>query len=139
MPGRQFLGLLQHAGAALGRRRQDDLRAQAAHDLAALDRERLGHDGNEGIALGGADHGQGDAGVAGCGLDDCLAGLQGTASLRVVDDREGQAVLDGCHGIERLDLDVHVDVRRRQPVETNNRGIADGFQNIVVNHCRILV
>jgi hypothetical protein len=71
----ESLGRAHHAAAALGRRRQDDLRAQRAHQLAPLDREAVGHEGDEGIAARRADHRQRDAGVAGGRLDHHLPGL----------------------------------------------------------------
>src|SRR4029453_498117 len=56
--------LLVHA-EALGRaRREHDLGAQHAHQLAALDREAVGHGDHQRIALLGAHHGEPDAGVA---------------------------------------------------------------------------
>ena len=58
---RELLGLLDHPGAALGGGREDDLRAEDPHELAALDREAVGHERDEGIALDGADHGERDA------------------------------------------------------------------------------
>ena len=65
--------LVDHAGAALRGRGEDDLGAEEAHQLAALDGEGLGHGDDERIALGGADHGEADAGVAAGRLDDGLA------------------------------------------------------------------
>ncbi len=62
------------------RRRENHLRAEHAHDLAALDRERLHHHGDERITLRRADRRERDAGVAGGGLDDGLAGLQRAAA-----------------------------------------------------------
>ena len=76
---RELGGLAHHALAALGGGREDDLRAEHAHDLAALDREGFHHHGDEGIALRGADHRERDAGVARGGFHHRLAGLERAA------------------------------------------------------------
>ena len=90
----QFHGLAVHAEALLGARRQHHLGAQHAHQLAALDREAVGHGDDQRIALLGADHGEADAGVAAGRLDHGLAGLQRAAALGLLDDVERQPVLD---------------------------------------------
>ena len=43
---------------------QNDLGAQEAHELSALDRKALRHDTHVWVSLGGADHGEADARVA---------------------------------------------------------------------------
>ena len=74
---RELLGALATMpGAALGGGREDHLRAVRAHDLAALDRERLRHHRDERIAARRAHHRERDARVARRRLDDGLAGLQ---------------------------------------------------------------
>ena len=70
-----------HARAALGRRRENHLRAERAHDLAPLDRERLDHRRDERIALRGADHRERDARVARRCLDHRLPRLDRAAAL----------------------------------------------------------
>src|SRR6202035_1180526 len=96
----KLLGFFDHAGAARGAGSDDDLGAEEAHELAALDGEGFGHGDDEGVALGGADHGEADAGVAAGGLDYGLAGLEGAGLFGVFDDAEGEAVLDGAEGVE---------------------------------------
>jgi len=102
----QFLGLLDHASALLGSRRDHDLGAEHPHDPAALDRERLGHADDHLVALGGADHGQGDPRVAGRGLDEGVARADLAALLGLFHHRQREAVLDGREGVEVLGLDV---------------------------------
>ena len=74
--GGQRLHLPDHADGALRRRGDHHLGPQEPHQPAPLDAERLGHDEHQRIALGRADHGQADAGVAAGRLDDGLARLQ---------------------------------------------------------------
>ena len=62
--------------------------------------KRLDHHRDERIALGRADHRERDAGVAGGRLDDGLAGLERAAPLRVLDDRDRQAVLHRASGLK---------------------------------------
>jgi hypothetical protein len=136
---REGLGRAHHAAAAFGRRGQDHLGAQRAHQLAALDREGLGHEGDEGIALGRADHGERDAGIAGSRFDHHLAGRQRAALLGVEDDGVRQAILHRGHRIERFDLDEQVDARRRQALDADDRGVADRAQDAVVDHAAVLL
>ena len=95
----QFFGNAHHADAALGGGCEDDFAAEAADEFAPLDGESFGHDRNEGIAFGGAHHGERDAGVAGGGFDDGLAGLQQAAFFGVVDDGVGEAVFHRAAGV----------------------------------------
>ena len=78
----ELVGFFDHAGAAGGAGSDDDLCAEEAHELAAFDGEGFGHGDDEGVAFGGADHGEADAGVAAGGFDDGLAGLEGAACVR---------------------------------------------------------
>jgi hypothetical protein len=54
----------------------------------------VGHVDNEVVALGTADVGEANAGVAGGSFDYCSTGLEKTAVLSVLDDIEGSAVFD---------------------------------------------
>jgi len=72
----EFCGLVDHADGAFGRGRDDDLRSQKSHQLAALNAKRLRHRDHQRVALRGAHHGKADAGVAAGSLDHRLARLQ---------------------------------------------------------------
>jgi hypothetical protein len=72
----QLLGLGQHAAALELGRCQDDLGTQEAQNLATLEAEAFGHRQHQRVALGSANHGQADAGIATGGLDDGLARAQ---------------------------------------------------------------
>ncbi|HSR98059.1 MAG TPA: hypothetical protein VLM79_13455 [Kofleriaceae bacterium] len=113
---------------------EDDLGAVRAHDLAALDGERFGHEGDEWIAARSADHRERDAGVARGRLDDGLPRLELAAPLGVLDDAEGEAVLDRAARVGGLELDVELDVRGAQAVDAHDRRAPDGFRDVVVNH-----
>jgi hypothetical protein len=67
-------------------------------------------------------------------MHDGLSGLQRPAPLGVRDDRQGETVLHGAAGIEGLYLDVHLDVLGRDAVQANHGRVADGFQDVVVDH-----
>ena len=95
----QFFGDSDHAHPAFGGRREDDFAAEAADEFAPLDGEGFGHDGNEGIAFGGAHHRERDAGVAGGGFDDGLSRLEQAAFFGVVDDGVGEAVFHRAAGV----------------------------------------
>ena len=121
-------------GAALGGRCQDDLRAEHAHDLAALDREVSAITATNGIALRRANHRQRNAGIAGSRFDDRLAGLQCPGALRILDDGDREAVLHRAERIEELALHIHRDVLRREALNLHNGGAADRAENVVVDH-----
>ena len=127
----ELFGFFDHAGAAGGAGGDDDLGAEEAHELAALDGEGFGHGDDEGVAFGGADHGEADAGVAAGGFDDGLAGLEGATLFGVFDDAEGEAVFDGAEGVEGFDLDVEVDAGGGEVVDADDGGVADGAEDVV--------
>ena len=129
---REFFGLLVHAEPLRGTRRQDHFRAEEAHEPAALNREAVSHGHDEGITLGGTDHGEPDAGVAAGCLDDGLARREVAAPLGFFDDADCKAVLHRCSGIEELRLHVDADARRRQPVDTDAWRVADRIDDAVV-------
>ena len=74
------------------------------HDLAALDRKRLGHDRDERITLRRADHRERDPGIARRRFDHGLARLERSAPLGVLDDGDREAILHGGQRIEELAL-----------------------------------
>ena len=128
---REFNSLGQHATAFERRRCEYDLGAQEAHHLAALEAEALCHRDDERVAFLSADHRKTDTRIAAGRLDDGLTRFQRTAFLGFFDDTQRKPVFDGAHRIEGLDLDVNVDVFRADLVESDDRRIADRFQNIV--------
>ena len=85
-------------------RREDDLGAERAHRLAALDRQVLGHDEHHAVAADRRRHGERDAGVAGGRLDQRVAGLDVAAPLGVADHRDRRPVLDRAGGVVALQL-----------------------------------
>lgn len=99
--------LAHHPAAALDNRRQHDPGAERAHDLTALDRERLDHHGDEQITLRSAHHRERDAGVARRRLHDGLTRLEHAALLNILNNADREPVLHQTTRIERLDLDVH--------------------------------
>jgi hypothetical protein len=129
---RQLDGLGQHAGALLPRRREHHLRAEETHQLASFDAEVLGHHDHERIALARAHHRQADAGVSAGRLDHRLAGLERAAALGGLDDAEREPVLDRSERVEGFDLDVEVDVRRREPPDAHHRRASDRLEDAVV-------
>src|SRR5207248_11220384 len=69
-------------------------------------------------------------------LDNGLTRFQLAALFRRLDNPERQPVLDRAQRVERLDLDVEIDVRRRQIVDSHHRRVADGLENarVAVSH-----
>ena len=86
----ELLRLGHHAGALARLGRHDHLRAQHAHDLAALHGEGLGHADHAVVPALRANHRDGDAGVPGGGLHHGVALLQHAAALGVGDHGESQ-------------------------------------------------
>jgi hypothetical protein len=112
--------------------RDDDLRAEEAHQLAPLDAERLRHRQHAGIALGRADHGEADAGVAARRLDHRLARLQLAGLLARLDHRKREAILDRSQRIEGLHLDPEVDALRPQPIDLD-QGVLPMVSRMLAN------
>ena len=56
-------------------------------------------------------------------------GLQRAGALGVLDHAEREPVLDRAHRVEGLELDVQVDVRRRELVDPDDRRAADRLED----------
>ena len=125
----QFLGLGIHAIAFQCARRQHHLGAQKPHQPPPLHRETVGHRHHQRIALGGADHGKADAGIARCRLDHRLAGGKLAVTFRRLDDVQRQAVLDRGGRVERLGLHIDGRARWRDPVDADDGRIAHGVED----------
>ena len=124
-------GLLIHPEAFERARREDDLGAEHAHELAPLDGEAVGHGHHERIALLRADHGEADARIAACRLDNGLAGLECAAALAFLNDVERKPVLDRSRRIEELGLGVDRPAGDAEIVDADGRRIADRVDNAV--------
>ena len=127
--GCDALGLGDGGGDAALRVGENQLGTEGAHDRAALDGHRCGHDDDDLVAAGSAHHRQGDTRVAGRGLDDGAAGGECARSLRCVDDRTGDAILHGGGGIEGLDLSDHVNAVAGHVVDADEGRAADQIGN----------
>ncbi len=125
-------GLVDHADRALGRRRDHDLGAEEAHQLAPLDAESLRHGDDQRIALGGADHRKANAGVAAGRLDHGLARLQLAGFLRGLDHAEREAVFHRTERVEGFHFHEQVHAFGREPVDPHHGRVADGFENALV-------
>jgi hypothetical protein len=89
-----------HEGAGGG----DHLGAQVAQEGRALRGHALRHGDDEAVAARRRHESQGDAGVAGGGLDDGGPPLQAPGPLGLVHHRHADAVLDAAAGVVRLEL-----------------------------------
>ena len=127
---RQLHGLGHHPGAAGRRRGEHDLGAEEAHQLPALHAEGFRHGDDQRVPLLRAHHRQADAGVAAGGFHHGLAGLEGTATLGILDHAERQAILDRAERIEGFDLDVEVDALGRELGDLDHRRVADGLEDV---------
>ena len=108
------------------RRREHDLRAEEAHQLAPLDAEVLGHRRRRADSPCCAQTIARPMPVLPLVASITVwPGFERAAALGVLDDAEREPVLDRAHRIERLDLDVELDVRRRELVDAHDRRAAD--------------
>ena len=128
----ELLGLHVHSGALCRSGREDDLRAEEAHQLASLDGEAVGHGHDQRIALRSADHRQADAGVAAGGFDDRLTGLERAAPLGLLDDADRQAILDRSRRVEEFRLHVEADMAWSEVPDPDARRVADRIEDAVV-------
>ena len=121
-------------GHAFRARRQHDLRAIRFEQIAALDRHRVGHDEDDGIAFRGGDECQRDAGVTAGRFENRHAWRQPAVALRGFDHRNADAILDRSGGIERLHL--HQNGSGDSGVEPRNlhqRRVAEGVGEVFVD------
>ena len=123
--GGDALGLGDGRGDATLGVGEDQLGTEGAHDGAALDGHRGGHDDDDLVAACRAHHRQGDTRVTGGGLDDRAAGGESARGLGRVDDRTGDTVLHGGGGVESLDLRDHVNAVTGNVVNTDEGSATD--------------
>ena len=131
---RELLSLDHHTRTLVSGIREDHLRAEEAHQLTALNRERLRHHTYKWVALCCAHHGQTDACVAARRFNDGLTRLELTSLLRPLDHTQCQPVFDTSHRIEGLALDIDLDIGRRQAIRKLDNGrAANRGQDILVH------
>ena len=113
----QLFRFRNHAGAFTSLWRDDHLGAEHPHDLAALHREGLSHADDAVVTSLSTDHGHRDAGVAGGGLDDGIAGLEQTLLLGVGDDckRESVRRLKGTRRVVSVSGGTKISLRELLP------------------------
>ncbi len=132
-----LLGPHHRPAHALFRRRQLEPCAQQGQHLAPFHRHALGHDQDQRIALGRADEGQRDAGVAAGRLHDGgLAGDDAPFHFQSLDHRGPDAVLHAGDRIEELQLghDLALGLQLgREPWQPHQRGVANGVDDRVVD------
>lgn len=102
--GADALGLLDGAAHAGGAGSENEIGAEGLEDLAAFDGHGLGHGEGDGDAAGGGNEGESDAGVAGGGFDDFLAGAEEAFLFGVPDHGGADAAFNAVGGVAALDF-----------------------------------
>ena len=109
---------------------EHDLGPQRPQDLASLDRHFLSHGDDDRVPLDRAHERKADPGVAARGLQERHARPQISALLRLLDDAQGDPLLDAAHRVEpfHLGVDHHSRIRAHAP-EADERRAADGVKD----------
>src|SRR5665647_1276054 len=132
--GDDLLGLGDRALHPLGAGGQDELGTERPQQRLALLTHRLRHGEHDVVSTGGAHHRQRDTGVATGRLHDRSARFELAGTLGGVDDRHADPVLHGTSRV--LELELGGDRRsgtRAQPVDPDERGVADDGGDVVMN------
>ena len=119
---------------ALFLRDQHQLGPVGLHRLAAFQALGLGHDQHHPVALHRCHHGQRNAGVAGRGLDQRVAGPDLATRLGGHDHRQRRPILHGTGRIVAFQLGQHADTgcqhgRIHQARQRHQRGVAHLVEN----------
>jgi hypothetical protein len=125
----QLPGAFDRAVGAKLAWREVERRAVQREELTALDADVLGQDRQKFVAAPARQHGQSDAGVAACRLDDhpIRARLQIAAGLGRVEHGQRHAVLDRTGWVGAFELGPDADTRpRTEAGQLDQRRIADG-------------
>ncbi len=126
-PGGHLAGLGDGGVGAARGRGEHDLGAEGRQQLAALQGGVLGHDAHQAVALAAREHGDGDAGVAGGGLQDGAALGEAALGLGGLDHLGRHAVLDRAGGVGAFELGPQPDVRGRgEARQAHQRRVAEG-------------
>ena len=111
-----------------------DVGSQQAQQVDLALRLCVGHVDDQVVALGAADVGETDAGVASGAFNDGSAGLEETALLCVLHNVYGGAVLDRATGVEEFAFGVDVALDSEgfgDAVQAHERGVADVLEDAV--------
>ena len=132
MAGDDLLGFPHGACHSLRPGGEDKLRPENGEKLSSLDGHGVGHGEDESVALGGADEGEGYAGVAAGRLDDQRILGDTAILLGRLDHGDADPVLNAAAGIEGLQLCHHRGLQPRgHLVQSDERGIADELRDII--------
>src|SRR6185436_5198828 len=111
--------------------RDHDLRSQRGERLALVNRHLLRHHADEVVAAGSGHEREPNAGIPRGGFYERHPGTENASLLRVVDDRERDAILDGASGVHVLALHEHRHRKaRRDARETHEWRAPDALQDI---------
>ncbi len=115
---------------------QNQLCAVGGHGGLAFGARVVRHDQDEFVALDRRGHGQGDAGIAGSGFDQGVAGLDIAARFGPGNHRQRGTVLDRAGGVVAFELDQDgVTGFTGQTLQANQRGVADAIGDGRVLNC----
>jgi hypothetical protein len=140
--GHESIRRFRHQGVGLGDRAfhpfggggEDQLGAEEGQEGAAFQRHAFRHGEDELVALGCGDESQGNAGVAGGGLDDDRVLVDLAGFFARLDHGQADAVFHAAEGIEEFALEQ--DGRAgalRDAVQLDERRAADGLENAIVD------
>jgi hypothetical protein len=111
----------------------DDLRPERLERVLLLLRHLVRHGEDAPVALHRRRQRHAHPGVAGGVLDDGGPLAQQAGALRLLDDVERHAVLDGAAGVQELELGEHGGVARADHLaEADQRGVADRGEDVLV-------
>src|SRR5580698_298 len=129
----QFDGFGHHTHASRRRWGKYNFCSQEAHQLASLDAEGLRHRDNKRIPFLCAYHGQPNSRIPACSFNHRLTWLELSRLLCIIDHPQSQTIFHRTEWIECFDFDKEIDMRRRQPVDPDNWGVADCFQDVGIS------
>ena len=130
----KLLSLADGALHTLRSGRQHELGAENDEKLLALLRHGVRHGENEPVPPGGADEGEGDAGVAAGGLNDDGTLLNEALRFRIEYHGHPYPVLDAAGRVEELQLGHHLGFYSLgYAVQPDQRRVADELRNVAGN------
>ena len=128
----QCLGLGDGAAHALGARRQDQLGAVGAQQLATLAAHGFRHHDGAAVAARGAHHGQTNAGVTRGRLQNNGVRANLAGGFSGIKHGHGDAIFDAVAGVEELQFGHHSGLGTSgEAIQANQRGIANQRGNVL--------
>ena len=132
--GREFFGLGDRPGHAIGPRSEDEVGSKRLEHHPTFDRHGVGHGEGQRVPFCRADEGERDSGVSAGGFHHVHAGFQSARFFGIPDHRRADAALDAVSGIAAFYFGQNGGPGMLgNAIDSHQRGSANRFGVVLIN------